>query len=264
MGLRVQPGVRVGAFCVVASLLALLATAGPAVAKPKPITGKLSKPGYEVIALATSGEATSVRARANGFRLRPSAKRVSLHLRAADGTYAGPVVIGKERKGKWAIVGVRAGAKLGMVEVKATRGYAKLRKRLPEKSLDTEQRARATKGVPIGAGAFGLVRSKLRARVVPGDPDLDGVPNPLDVDDDGDLVLDNLDLPTAEGGARASATEGGCGPGGPGRASSSTATPSTAVWRLQDSRTPSTSTRARPWGRSIRLSGDSPRSGSRP
>jgi hypothetical protein len=56
--------------------------------------------------------------------------------------------------------------------------------------------------VPIGAGNFGHVRSK-DARGPASDPDRDGVPNALDVDDDGDLVLDDLDRSTASA-ARAS------------------------------------------------------------
>ena len=36
---------------------------------------------------------------------------MTLQLRAKDGSYAGPIVVG--RKGKRAIVGIKAGAKLG-------------------------------------------------------------------------------------------------------------------------------------------------------
>ena len=42
-----------------------------------------------------------------------SAGRVTLHLRAPNGTYAGPIVVGRRKKGKRAIVGVKAGARLG-------------------------------------------------------------------------------------------------------------------------------------------------------
>lgn len=54
--------------------------------------------------------------------MRPPARRVTLHLRAEDGTYGGPIVIGRAS-------------------------------------------------------------------------DLDGIPSPLAIDDDGDLILDNLDPP---------------------------------------------------------------------
>jgi hypothetical protein len=54
---------------------------------------------------------------------------------APDGKYAGPVVVG--RKGAYAILGARAGARLGRVKIDARRGYARL--------------ARTRHGVPLGA-----------------------------------------------------------------------------------------------------------------
>jgi hypothetical protein len=172
----------------------------------KPITGKLNKRGYTVIAVADNGKARSVRPKRGSFRLKPTAKRVTLHLRAKDGTYAGPIVVG--RKGKDVIVGVKAGAHLGTVLIKAGKGYAKVKGKLPDGSLDSKRIARAKKGVPIGAGNFGRVLSR-NAKGPAADRDLDGIPAPLDIDDDGDKVIDNLD--TTSGGARA-AQGAGCGP----------------------------------------------------
>jgi hypothetical protein len=176
-------------------MLVMLVVATPSVAA-KPITGKLSKPGYQVIALAANGATKSARAKPR-FRIRPPARRVALQLRARDGTYAGPIVVGRKRHGRRAIEGVRAGARLGYVRVKRAEGYAKIRrkarKRLAPKWISEELRARARQGVPIGAGKFGHVRSRRTHGGVPGDRDIDGVPNALDVDDDGDLVLDPFD-----------------------------------------------------------------------
>jgi hypothetical protein len=192
----VQSGLRIGALSVAASL-ALLAASVPAAAAPKPITGKLSRPGYTVIALAANGKAKVVRASRGRFRLRPPAKRVTLHLRAPSGSYAGPIVLGRKKKGKRAIVGVKAGARLGRVSVR--RGYARVSKRLQRKWLDARRAARARRGAPIGARVFGRVRSKPPSdkEYVEGDGDFDGIPDQLDIDDDGDLVLDNLDRSTA-------------------------------------------------------------------
>lgn len=185
-------------------MLALLATSVPAAAAPKPITGTLSKSGYTVIALAANGKATSVRAKRGRFRLVPPARRVTLHLRARNGTYAGPIVVAGNAKR--AIVGVMAGAKLGKVNV--LKGYAKLSRQLPKMSVDTRRWARARRGVPIGAGRFERVRSQHVRASVPGDRDLDGIPNPLDIDDDGDLILDNIDRSTAGRGARTAQADG--------------------------------------------------------
>jgi hypothetical protein len=191
MGLLAQSRARVTALCSGALLLALLAASGSASAAPKPISGKLTKPGYTVIALAANGKASVVRASRGRFRLRPPAGRVTLHLRAPNGVYAGPIVVGSERRGRRAIVGVKAGARLGRVRVR--RGYARPSRRLRGRWVDARRVARARNGVPIGAGVFGRVRSRPPRRALAGDRDLDGVPDPLDVDDDGDLVLDSLD-----------------------------------------------------------------------
>ena len=201
-------GSRVCASVASASLILLLSAPAIAPAKaPKPISGKLSAPGYTVIALAPSGKARAVLARRGRFRLRPpgpakSTAGFTLQLRGPDGGYAGPIVLGSREHGKRAIVGVKAGAKLGRVTVKPGRGYAKLAHGLAKKWIDEERWARAKRGVAIGTGNVGLVRS-LHAHGPAGDPDLDGVPDSLDIDDDGDLILDGYD-PSTNANARAS------------------------------------------------------------
>jgi hypothetical protein len=188
---------RIGVTGVLACVALFGATAASATAAPKPITGKLTKGGLTVIALARSGEAASKVAKRNGkFKLKAPAKKVTLHLRARDGTYAGPVVIAKRgKKGKTAILGVNAPANLGKVQVR--KGYAKLRREPPRRNVDRKRRAKAKRGVPIGARRFGRVRSRASGPAGPGlDQDRDGIPGSLDIDDDGDLVLDNVDRAT--------------------------------------------------------------------
>ncbi len=235
-----------------ASILLVALTASPtigagdqaAAAKTKkekkkyaPISGKLSKRGYTLIALDESGAATTHRIKGHKFKLRPPSAEVTLHLRAPNGIYAGPIVVEEKgnqvkkakkalkraksakarmrarkelqrarqlAKGKVAIVGFEAGAKLGKVAVKRGKGYAKVKHRLAARWIDSTRWARATKGVPIGAGNFGRVRSKKTHGGSRGDLDLDGVPDPLDVDDDGDLILDDIDT-TPRGSATGSA-----------------------------------------------------------
>jgi hypothetical protein len=202
IGFRLRIGfLLIGAPLLLVFLVLLMAGA-PRAAAPKPITGKLSKAGYTVIALAPSGRATSVRVRGRNFKLALPASAVTLHLRAPNGRYAGPIVVGT--KGKLAVVGIRAGAKLGAISIR--NGYARVTKRLPKSFVDARRVARAKKGVPIGAGVFGRVTSRPSAATgLPGqDRDLDGVPSTLDIDDDGDRVLDNFDR-QAGGGATARA-----------------------------------------------------------
>jgi hypothetical protein len=196
---------RVVAWCLGASLV-LLATTTPASAAPKRLSGKLSRSGYTVIALAANGKASSVRVRGRAFRLRPPARRVTLHMRARNGRYAGPIVVGRRKRGRVAILGVRAGARLGKVRVR--RGYATVARRLPRKRIDSGRRARARKGIPIGARRFGRVRSRPSRGTVPGDLDLDGIPDALDIDVNGNLILNNLDRSS---GARAAQAANGFG-----------------------------------------------------
>lgn len=191
---------RLGGMCIGAAV-ALLAASPPAGAKPRPITGKLSKPGYTVIALAANGKAKVAGAKRGRFRLRPPAGRVTLHLRAPDGSYAGPIVMGHENAGRRAILGVKGGAKLGKVTVKGRRGYAKVKRELPEEFTDAQRKARAQKGAPIGAGRFGRVLARSLRPSTPGDRDSDGLPDPVDIDDDGDLILDNIDSAVASRGS---------------------------------------------------------------
>ena len=173
----------------VLGLVIAVAIPGSATAA-KRITGKLTAPGYKVIAVAANGKVTSARAKPK-FNLRPPAELVTLHLRTRDGSYGGPIVVGKAANGRKAILGVQAGAGLGRVKVKRRDGYASARVR--RSGRDPTRWARANRGVPIGAGKFGFVKSKRSRGGAPGDRDLDGVANPLDVDRNGNRILDNLD-----------------------------------------------------------------------
>lgn len=173
----------------VALAVVLLAALGaPAAgAAPATIEGKLSKRGFTVMALDARGRGqTATGARA--FRVVPTARAVTLHLRDKNGRYAGPVVVGVD--GKQVVVGVRAGTKLGRVRVR--RGYATARARPGDRVATLKARAR--RGRPIGAGLLGRVRAAASGKDGAGrDPDRDGLPGAFDVDDDGDLVLDNVD-----------------------------------------------------------------------
>ena len=193
---------RLGTPCAVAAL-ALLVAGVPAAAAPKRISGKLSKPGYAVIAVAANGKGkVSAAARTSRrFSLRPPAKRVTLHLRNRDGGYAGPIVVGASKSGSRAIVGVKAGTRLGLVRVDSRKGHGAVRE-LAKKRVDERRWARAKKGVPIGAGKFGLVRSSVaRRRAPPGDIDADGIADPLDIDANGNLVLDRYERRAVRGAA---------------------------------------------------------------
>lgn len=200
--------------------LAVLLIAVPA-AEAASVSGRVSKPGYTVIAMGTNAKATS--ARTQSFRLKATTRVVTLHLRARDGSYAGPLVAGKPSKRSLratrVVMGVKAGARLGTIVVR--RGYATLARRLSSRYLDQSRLAKARKGVPIGAGNFGRVRSRTRgARAAQdadpsdvqggADPDGDGLPNSFDADNDGDVILDNSDQPLDTGPPEPGSRGPGC------------------------------------------------------
>ncbi len=169
-------------------ILAALVLTGVAQAA-KPVTAKVSKPGYTLVALAPMGKATSARARGT-VRLATPSRTFTLHLIGANGSYAGPVVVAK--KGKKVVLGVRAGAKLGKIVVR--KGYATLARPARKGMIDASRSASARKGVPLGAGVYGRVRAAAKGTAGAGlDQDRDGIPGTFDVDDDGDLVLDNFE-----------------------------------------------------------------------
>ena len=313
-----------------ASTQSVSASSAAQVAQAEPITGTLSKPNYTVIALAADGLGkTDVSAADGSFSVSPLAKTVSLHLRAPDGTYAGPVILAvseaaiaqlelkvsesktkvensktkvndsgakvrqakkqvkratkkvkkakrklkkasgrqairKARKnlrqakkklrrakkrlrqakknlskaraqlqvarnelqaaqselqaaqqrqtGERAILGVRSASALGSIQVDSAAGFAKAEASTVaqwESWVDTERWAQASGGVPIGVGNFGRVSSTELSGSGVGDLDRDGVSDPLDIDDDGDLVLDNIDETPQGNSARVAQSEAG-------------------------------------------------------
>jgi hypothetical protein len=185
----------------------------PAWAAPRrPITGRLDRPGYTVIALGYNGTAVSSTARS--FSIVPRDSRVTLQLRDGHGKYAGPIVVGGSATR--VVVGVRAGARLGAIAVLPKQGYAKVTRRQSAKAIDTLRTAQARRGVPLGRGRnFGLVRSRQRAAAGSGrDQDLDGVPNVFDIDVNGNMVLNALERSAAAGTKVANALGDPPPPGG--------------------------------------------------
>jgi len=172
-----------------------LALAAPSTSAPAKsaltVSGKLDRAGYTVLAVGYKGKVTSTHSRS--FELRLTEQRVTLQLIGPRGKYAGPIVVGYV-KGK-AIVGVRAGAKLGLIQVVPSKGYARVTKTVRRSWIDPSRTALVRKQVPLGNGRnFGFVRSPRHDGPGGngGDTDLDGVPNVLDVASSGSLVLNSL------------------------------------------------------------------------
>ena len=178
-------------------LAAFLVADDPAAAARRPITGKLSKPGYTVIALADGGKARSVRA-------------TSAPVQAAGAGRAGHAAPARSRRHLCRPGHRRPAAR--------PRG-----RRLPRRrSAGTDQRAQGLRASrreafrpgcrhhPLGPGAArrpdrhwslrpGALEATARVPPVP-TATWTACPSVLDIDDDGDLVLDSVDR---SGAARA-------------------------------------------------------------
>ncbi|MGA3362968.1 MAG: hypothetical protein ABSD82_13170 [Solirubrobacteraceae bacterium] len=186
-----------GLFVAVAAALVLLVALSVPSAHGAPaakrITGKLDMPGYTVVALGYNGKAAT--ATTASFSIVAPASKLTLQLLDdSTGRYAGPVVVGGG--GSRVIVGFKAGARLGTIDVNPSDGYAKTAKALPARFLDKHRYAQAHHGVPIGNGTnFGLVRSTRLGggRGLGEDYDHSGVPNAFNVAEDGNKVLNNLE-----------------------------------------------------------------------
>ena len=207
------------------SLLALIAlSAGNAFAASSvKVEIKISGAG------ASGGSLLAVSSKGKAVRTKIGSKTVSLNVPKAtisgttlqlvskSGTFLGPVVLASASGGKKAYLtlgkgaGAKSSLKLGTATVK--KGYAALSKPLATKSLLTSSYAAAVKGAPTGSGRLGLQKSSKKASLaqsetggngIPSgtDPDRDGLTSNIDVDDNGNGILDNQDSaqrPTSAG-----------------------------------------------------------------
>jgi hypothetical protein len=156
----------------------------------KYISGSLNAAGYTVLAVGYNGKIVS--SHAQSFRIAAPAPKVTLQLVSSDGRYAGPVVLGGG--GRRVIMGLKAPAKLGTIDVIAAKGYARLAHRLSRRRLDSARWAHAKHGIPIGNGLnLGLVTSKRNGSAAAGgDQAHVGIPNELDVAVPGTHILRSL------------------------------------------------------------------------
>lgn len=176
------------------------------------VSGKLKGKVKHIIVLGPDGKQVSkITPKSNGSFSGTVTKGSSLQLIGTDGAYAGPLVLGQDKKGKLAYTyfstkKLSGKINLGTVNVKA--GYAKTKKAASTKVLDTSKggSAVATKGVPVGAKASGVIEvatsnmlSSAAATLAAADLDRDGYPNVFDVDVNGNKIFNNVDTLTKNG-----------------------------------------------------------------
>jgi len=127
----------------------------------------------------------------------------SIQLVGKNGTYFGPVLLGGSGKKVYATI--KGSGNLALGTFKRKSGYAAARAPVGRYFTTVAYTVAAKNGKPIGAGKYGLVKvgngkSTLKGYNGQGrDADLDGIPGAFDIDDNGNLIIDNVDRTTRSG-----------------------------------------------------------------
>ena len=190
--------VAVVAGTILAAAVLCVGAVAPAAAPAATVSGVLKGAvGYKVLLVQANGKARTARiTRASGQFSIAGAKlaNATLQLVKRDGSYAGPIVL-KSTATK-AYVFIRGRASLNLRAISLRSSYAKV-SRMPASRYQrlAAYTAKARGGRPIGADKLGRVRTALpKGLRGPGaDLDLDGIVSAFDIDDNGNLVLDNVD-----------------------------------------------------------------------
>jgi hypothetical protein len=196
-GARRVAVVAVAATFLAAALLCVGA-ATPSAAPAATVSGVLKGAiGYKVLLVQANGKArkATIRTSAGSFSItggKPAG--ATLQLVRPDGSYYGPIVLKATATKAFAFIKGATGLKLGTVVLKT--GYATAR-RAPRGRYQTlaVYAAKAVNGKPAGAGKLGRVRTgkPMGLRGPGADLDLDGIVSAFDIDDNGNLLLDNVD-----------------------------------------------------------------------
>ena len=184
---------------VLAALSIFAFAAAPGASAAKPISGKLSEPGYTVIALGSRRRWQTPcwpkRRHLQGAACRESTFPSSpCSSRAPDGVYAGPVVVATGAE----VAGVRSSASgreqsSARIKIHVAKGYRQGQGRACRRTRSPPSASRGRREACRSAlGASGVSQS--RGGSVSGDRDVDGIPDLIDIDDDGDLILDRSDV----------------------------------------------------------------------
>jgi hypothetical protein len=190
------------------AFLTLFALAGDALAVTVSGTVKGGQ-GFRVVLVQADGHARQARitTASGSFRLTTGKlARATLHLVRADGSYFGPVVLKATATRDCCTFKGSTSVKLGALALK--KGYAlAFAPRAGRFDTRAPYTVAARSGRPVGAGKVGRVRTGTVAgyRGAGGDLDRDGVVGAFDIDDNGNLILDNVDQ-TGRGEMRPSAS----------------------------------------------------------
>ena len=192
---------------VIAAIAALVVPAGASAAT---VSGSVPKnKGWQVVVVQANGKGTEATIKKNGsFRIKvKSINQSTVHLIRRDGSYYGPVLFGGGGRKVYGTLRGKGSVNLKKIKVRSGYGVAILPNKRTMRSASYTIAAR--NGKPIGAGNYGRVKVGNGTGPLKGfngagrDTDLDGVPGVYDVDDNGNLILDNVDRTGRKGKGRA-------------------------------------------------------------
>lgn len=210
-------------FVGVAAIGALACVPAQASAGSLTLSGKLSGSGLtgaRVVIVGEAAGAPSTTVRNGKFTLRlPTSfakARASVQVLSSGGAYLGPIVLRKGRKSGRSVGYLRLSSKAkgsqSLGTVKFRKGAGTPSKPLAAKYTDSRAVSLNSTGAPKGAGNLGLVLTAKGARAAQGatdqskpgaDPDSDGVVNAMDVDVNGNGILNPQDAQTVAAGKAA-------------------------------------------------------------
>ena len=190
------------------ALVAVVATAfAAAPASAATVSGTLkSGKGYTIVVVQSNGKAKKLKVTSTKGTFKVTGVTLSgasINLISSTGKYWGPVVLAGSGTKVYETIKGSGDLVLGTVTRKT--GYAVAV--APETRYQTgaAYSVKAAKGKPVGASKLGRVKvgngtSTLAGYNGPGkDADLDGIPGAFDIDDNGNLILDNVDRTGREG-----------------------------------------------------------------
>jgi len=197
-GSAARRGACVALVVAVLAVSALVAATTAAPAPAATVTGVMKGGlGYKVLLVQANGKARKTAITGESGRFSIAGARLgnaTLQLVKRDGSYGGPIVL--RSTATKAYVFIRGTADLNLRTVSLKSGFAKVSS-MPTRRYQTlaTYTAKVVGGRPAGAGKLGRIRTgkPMGLRGAGADLDLDGVINAFDIDDNGNLILDNVD-----------------------------------------------------------------------
>ena len=184
------------------ALVAVVATAfAAAPASAATVSGTLkSGKGYTIVVVQSNGKAKKLKVTSTKGTFKVTGVTLSgasINLISSTGQYWGPVVLAGS--GTKVYETIKGSGNLALGTVTRKTGYAVAVAPKTRYQTGAAYSVKAAKGKPVGASKLGRVKvgngtSTLAGYNGPGkDADLDGIPGAFDIDDNGNLILDNVD-----------------------------------------------------------------------